>query len=436
MAKIRIETLASAIRELRKRITIVPFDTHVSEESVSLSTQHSVDPEKWGVSTIESWSKSRRRALSAKAIWDEMVYFLGEKPKGVKVTFDYFMDGIQRTTPIGKVRLRKSSYETIPIHFAQIGIVLLERKQRTLMMEHEEVKLLIEYPNGFVISETNREELRYDVLGSIKQRVGGTVQGVDTSYRIARLKESEKDSFQDMIELDGIKYPRINNDQLWQWCSDPAQFRSQARRWTTRYRDIAEQELYDKALERLGSGVTVGTKYGLILKDGPLTHMRGAFTKAALGVVKTFKTNFLGRTQMTKVFGLPYGYRSPVFTKIRPDGDPEESEIYDDSGVKKNRLISWYVRIREVGKHDTTWGLLRIEMHEQTLPCQGHAGRWTEQDTLIIDEISRQLCFEASPSSHPDPRWHNLIYPIKACESFARSRIVPHVTARYLLGGT
>jgi len=437
MAKVRVDVLASIMRELRKKITIVPFDTYVSEESVDLMTQKYVDPSKWGVATIEGWSKSCNRTVSPKSIWDEMIYFLGDKSGGIDVSFGYFLDGIQRTTPIGKIQLKKSSFESVPIHFGQIGVALLKRECGILKREDEEVKLLIEYPNSFVMSTTNREELKDDLLENIKQATGGNIQDVDTSYRVARLKDTEKDTFQDVRELDGIKYPRLEDNILWGWCADPVQFRGQARRWTTRYRDIVEQKVYDKAIERLGTDGIVGEKYNFIVKDGPLTHVRGEFTKAALGVVKSFRIIFLDRSQMTKVFSLPYGYRSPVFTITRAHGNPEESEIYDiDSEDKRNRLVSWYVRIRAVGRHDAAWGLLRIEMHVAALPCQGHAGRWTEHDTAIVDEISHQLSREASPSSHPDPRWHNLIYPIRCCESFLRSRIVPHITARYLLGGS
>lgn len=436
MSKIRIETLASAMRELRKTVTIVPFDTDIPEEAVGLTTQRNVDPDKWGVTPIESWSKTQRRAIATKTIWDEMIHFLDDEPNNVKITFKYFIDGIQRTTPIGKIRLRKNSFETVPVHFAQLGAVLLKRENRALSREDEGIKFLIEYPNSFVRSETNVDALKDDLLGRISTSTGGTVQAVDTSYRIPHLRESEKGSFDDVQTIDGLKYPRIDNDDLWKWCADPAQFRNQARRWTTRYRDLLEHSIFNKALEQFSSAVLVGTKYEFVLKDGPLTHIRGGFTNAAIGIVKSFRTIFLERTHMTKVFGLPYGYRSPVFTKKRPEGDPEEIEIYDvDADNKRHTLASWYLRIRPVENHDPTWGLLRVEMHTESLPCQGHIGQWSEQDTFVIDEISRQLSFEASPSSHPDPRWHNLIYPIRCCENFLRSRIVPHVTARYLLGG-
>lgn len=441
MAQIRVQTLASALRELRKTIKIVPFDTDVSEESVRLQTQKTIDGAKWGVSAIETWCKTEQRTVNTDQIWNRPIYVLDGNRDGTQVALKYFMDGIQRTTPIGTVRFRKSSYEAVPIHFAQIAITLLKRENRTLAKQDEEIRLLIEYPNDFVRTQTDFNQLHDDILGNLKTRVGGAIEAVDTSYRIARLKETERASSNknSIKTIDGIEYPMIDNSALWDWCSDPAQFRSQARRWTTRYRDIAEQKVYDNALDRFGSGIHVGKKYELVVKDGPLTHVRGGVTRAALGVIKTFRTLFLERSQMTKVLSLPYGYRSPVFTLTRPVGNPEEDELYDyDTGpnVTRNRLISWYLRIRPIGRHDPTWGLLRLEMHIEALPCQGHSGRWISTDTYIIDEISRQLCYEANPSAHPDPRWHNLIYPVKCCEGFLRSRILPHVTARYLLGGT
>lgn len=414
---------------------MVPVSDDAPEETVALRVQRYVDPNKWGVASIESWSIDRGR-LPTKQIWDQMFHYL-HGDESVQVDFRYFMDGIQRTTPIGRIRLKKSSFETVPIHLAQIGTVLLKREHRHLTKDTEELQLLIEYPSAFVMSETNVAALREDLLESVHQKVGSAIVGVDTSFSVVRLKGSGDDPHQDIKELDGIKYPRLSNDELWKWCADPAQFRSQARRWTTRYRDIAEQRLYDKALDRLTTiSSTPLSSLQFVIKDGSLTHTRGGVTRMALGVIKSFATIFLERSQMTKVLGLSYGYRSPVFTKSRPEGDPEETEIYDpETAEQKLTLVSWYVRIRPVDNHDPLWGLLRVEMHADVLPCKGHTARWSEEDTLLVDAISRQLSLEISPSSHPDPRWHNLIYPIRCCEFFLRSRILPHVAAHHLLGG-
>lgn len=433
MPRLQIPTLASALRELRKRVDMMPVSDDTPEESSAIRIQRYVDPNKWGVAAIESWSRSRGR-LSTRQIWDEMVHYLHDDDSP-HVDFRYFMDGIQRTTPIGRIRLRKKSFETVPIHLAQIGTVLLKREHRKLIKEDEQIRLLLEYPNAFVQSRTNVAALREDLLGAVAQQVGSAVLGVDTSFRVAKLKSNENLPGLEIKEIDGIHYPRVPDDELWKWCADPAQFRGQARRWTTRFRDIEEQRLYDNALNRLTEHPP-NSPLTFVIKDGPLTHTRGGVTKMALGVIKSFSTIFLDRSQMTKVLGLTYGYRSPVFTKSRPEGDLEEQEIYDvDTVDKKLTLLSWYVRIRSVSNHDPLWGLLRIEMHADVLPCKGHTARWAEEDTQLVDAISRQLCQEVSPSSHPDSRWHNLIYPIKSCEFFLRSRILPHVTAHHLLGG-
>ncbi|MGB7062499.1 MAG: hypothetical protein WBF13_09145 [Candidatus Zixiibacteriota bacterium] len=432
---VKLGILASALRDLSKRVKILPFAGDVPEEAIALRPQHYVHPAKWGVAVIESWSKTKGKTGS-KHIWDEMIHFANHERASVNLRFRYFMDGIQRTTPIGQVRIRKNSFETVPIHLAQIGVALLRRDRHTLKPAVEEARLLLEFPSAFVRSETNISELKTDILAEIAHKAGKSLQTVDTSFRVAKLKESEAHDMKDVVELDGIKYPRIPTDELWNWCTDPAQFRSQARRWTTRYRDIVEQHLYDKALQR-AQATADPAHYDFVVKDGSLTHARGEVVKRALGVIKNFGTIFLDRSQMVKVLGLPYGYRSPVFTKTRPEGDPDESDIYDpEAPGRKLKLVSWYVRIRPVEHHDPLWGLLRVEMHVDSLASQGHIGRWNEKDTDLIDAVSQQLALEASPTSQPDPRWSNLLYPIRCCERYLRSRALPHTTARFLLGGS
>ena len=118
MTPLQIPTLASALRELRQRVDVMPVSDDSPEEASTVRIQRYVNPDKWGVTPIESWSRSRGR-LSTKQIWDEMVHYL-HYDESVAVDFKYFMDGIQRTTPIGRVRIRKKSFESVPIHLAQI----------------------------------------------------------------------------------------------------------------------------------------------------------------------------------------------------------------------------------------------------------------------------------------------------------------------------
>jgi hypothetical protein len=50
----------------------------------------------------------------------------------------------------------------------------------------------------------------------------------------------------------------------------------------------------------------------------------------------------------------------------------------------------------------------------------------------MVSAISAAVVKEANPTSQPDPRWHNLLYPIRLCEAFARSKMIPHDTVKYL----
>ncbi len=431
----RLHTIASSLRELRKKYGITPHATDQPEEMIELRPRYFVNSTVWGVRTVECWCKRSRRNVKAEELWQDGIYILDEGDTSIDVRFDYFLDGTQRTTPIGNIYLRLNSFQSIPVHLGQIGVVLLKREHRKLIRELECQKLLFEVAGDFAKSVGTRPELKDDILEQVDRWLGDTITPVDTSFRIKRLEKNEKGNYaeSELVSLDGIKYPRLPDDELWNWCSDPSKFRSQARRWTTRYRDLAEQDMYDKALALCEKSVRVGEEYGFVVKDGPLTHVRGGLEKSALGVIKSFGTIFLDQHKMDKVLALIEGYRSPVVTLRRPQGNPEEEDLTKMKSRGHN-LLTWYVKIRERGRHDPTWGLLRLELHADAIPCGGHSGRWSEIDSLIIDEISRKILEERAPTSAPDPRWHNLLYPIHCCEEFLKARAVPHLTAKHLVG--
>ena len=75
MAKIRVATLASALRELRQQVKIVPFETDSSEERISLQSQRTIDGDKWGVSPVETWSKHLLRKINISEAWKKPIYF-------------------------------------------------------------------------------------------------------------------------------------------------------------------------------------------------------------------------------------------------------------------------------------------------------------------------------------------------------------------------
>ena len=115
----------------------------------------------------------------------------------------------------------------------------------------------------------------------------------------------------------------------------------------------------------------------------------------AIGLVKSHRTQFLSPRDMTRVLQMAGQHRSSIFKPVRP----EIGEVY-----------SWYLRLRPTSGRDIYWALARIE------------ARRDPETIELADEISRWLLAETSPLALPDPRWHVLMYPIRDCETFLRSR--------------
>jgi hypothetical protein len=134
-----------------------------------------------------------------------------------------------------------------------------------------------------------------------------------------------------------------------------------------------------------------------LLVDGRLA-IEPALLKSgrAVGLVKSHRTQFLGPDDMARVLGMNGARRSSVFRPVRP----EVGEVY-----------SWYLRLRPPSGHDIYWALARIE------------GRAHPETIERADEVSRWLLAETAPLALPDPRWHVLLYPIRDCETYLRSRM-------------
>ena len=79
-----------------------------------------------------------------------------------------------------------------------------------------------------------------------------------------------------------------------------------------------------------------------------------------------------------------------------------------------------------------TWGLLRIEIHPKLLPHEGSADLWNKEDILLINSISQKIIEDRFPTSHPDKRWANLLYPIFKCEQYLKSLIIPRNIIKYI----
>lgn len=135
---------------------------------------------------------------------------------------------------------------------------------------------------------------------------------------------------------------------------------------------------------------------GHLLVDGSLT-LSGelAACERAVGVIKSHHTRFFDGDDARTLLSLEEGERTSVF---RP-GTQQFTPVY-----------SWYLRLRSPAGRGALWGLVRVEA-----PA-------TPATLRRADEISGWLLAETAPVALPDPRWDRMLYPIRDCEEYLRSR--------------
>lgn len=211
-------------------------------------------------------------------------------------------------------------------------------------------------------------------------------------------------------------------------------FRSLARRWLRRKRAVLEQRLHSDFAAEQGEAEKGTNIYEFLAKDGTITDVRREmFLRCAVGISKSFNTRFLSAAQHNQVLRLPEFHRSPVFRFRGYDESSLETGENPSKAIRMAPRLSWYIRIRDPSGHPPEWGLLRLELYPKLLPSEGSADRWGAEDTELVNGISRAVIEERTPSSYPDSRWHNLLYPIKKCEDYLSSIMTSHQVIRYIL---
>ncbi|MFQ3679043.1 MAG: hypothetical protein SNJ60_00830 [Pseudanabaenaceae cyanobacterium] len=131
---------------------------------------------------------------------------------------------------------------------------------------------------------------------------------------------------------------------------------------------------------------------GWLVLDGSLTGApETAGHPRTLGLIKSHHTQFFPAVEQSRILSLGQGERSSAFV---PRG--------------RYPVCSWYLRLREVGDRDPYFGLIRVETAIANLS--------------LADTLSRWVLAESRPLSLPDPRWDKMIYPIRDCEQYLRSR--------------
>ncbi|HSA06425.1 MAG TPA: hypothetical protein P5556_04535 [Candidatus Gastranaerophilales bacterium] len=112
-----------------------------------------------------------------------------------------------------------------------------------------------------------------------------------------------------------------------------------------------------------------------------------------VGIIKSHHACYFDYEDQYKIYSMEKGERSSVF-------QPEGENIY-----------SWYLRLHSDKRHgDNNFGLIRVE-----IPAE-------EEFLRKADLISSWILLETKPVAFPASRWDRMIYPIKYCEDYLKSK--------------
>ena len=173
----------------------------------------------------------------------------------------------------------------------------------------------------------------------------------------------------------------------------PDEFIKQAHSEIQEKRRKIEVELTDKWLESKFND-------GWLFVDGTLNTKSQKVLESSniAGIVKSHGVYYFDFEEMYEFYTMKKGERSIVF------------QPYDKKEKKKD-IFTWYLRLhydKNNGVND--FGIIRVE-----IPAK--------QELLNkIDEISSWILLETKPIGFPASRWDRMIYPIKYCEDYLKSK--------------
>lgn len=428
-----IEMMHSILRGMFRKMPSYVAPTGEPEERLFRPQQYPVT-KSWNVETIETYCLPERRKAPTDHVWTVPIPCLHpDNYTPYTVEFTHFFDGTQRTSRVREILWRKKGFSTVPVHIAQVSCIVLQRRRRDLHLcrDESQTRVLVEVPIDF-LRDNARKDVS-EVFENLSQH--DSFEWVDTSYDTKQCEQTDTVA-RKVPRLQG-RYRRIQDRQFKEALSDPNWLSNQSRKWTAKHRDALEQSVFDRLVQDYGKATSDGRHYTFFVKDGTLSSVRGRFVTSAVAVSKSFNTRFLPVPQQNRVVSLEGFHRTPAFRFQRDERGLEPDEVESEEAPlrspQKHTVLSWYVRIRRPNRIIAPyWGLVRVEIHPNVLPGKGKADRWSEDDSRIVSAISAAIVSEASPTSHPDPRWHNLIYPICQCERYARSRMIPHETIKHI----
>ncbi len=173
----------------------------------------------------------------------------------------------------------------------------------------------------------------------------------------------------------------------------PDEFVQQAHSEIQEKRRVIEKKLTDNWIE---------SKFddGWLFVDGPLNTMSQKVKESSniAGIIKSHRTPYFTYEKMYELYSMAKGERSSVF------------QIIDNSG-KKKEVYTWYLRIHTDKRNGVNdFGIIRVEIP-------------TKKELLKkVDEISSWILLETKPVGFPASRWDRMIYPIKYCEDYLKSK--------------
>lgn len=186
-----------------------------------------------------------------------------------------------------------------------------------------------------------------------------------------------------------------------QWLRDAAGFEDAA--WTLTgdepdWRGSAKTALdgQREKLERQAAEWWLEDGHGWLMLDGGIDlSERVAAAPQVAGVIKSHQTQYFPFEEQSLIWGLRRGERTSVFEPL---------------GDRRIPVFSWYVRLRDPGDKEVTFGLVRVEM-----AC-------SLTTLALADQVTGWLLAETAPLSLPDPRWDRMLYPIRDCEQYLKSK--------------
>jgi len=117
------------------------------------------------------------------------------------------------------------------------------------------------------------------------------------------------------------------------------------------------------------------------------------------GIIKSHQACYFDNYEdQYKIYTMEKGQRSSVFQPENENG-------------KKENIYTWYLRLhydKRSGVND--FGIIRVE-----IPAK-------KELISKVDEISSWILLETKPVGFPASRWDRMIYPIKYCEDYLKSK--------------